>query len=151
MPWFRFSRGFPQKLSKTSFNFACNCNVRNRSRRDCDLCLFSQACRDASLRKSKIWRLSLLHYPPPPPTSDVNALPRPQIVRVPTGLCIKTRLSSQPLIWKWFFIFIQIKLIFTRKAVHLASSFLTGERLRILYEVLHEVHIIKSRFVKMTK
>ena len=43
------------------------------------------------------------------------------------------------------------KLIFTRKAVHLASSFLTGERLRILYEVLHEVHIIKSRFVKMTK
>ena len=89
--------------------------------------------------------------PPPPPTSDVNALPRPQIVRVPTGLCIKTRLSSQPLIWKWFFIFIQIKLIFTRKAVHLASSFLTGERLRILYEVLHEVHIIKSRFVKMTK
>ena len=66
MPWFRFSRGFPQKLSKTSFNFACNCNVRNRSRRDCDLCLYSQACRDANLRKSKIWRLSLLHYPPPP-------------------------------------------------------------------------------------
>ena len=32
--------------------------------------------------------------PPPPPTSDVNALPRPQIVRVPAGLCIKTRLSS---------------------------------------------------------
>ena len=22
---------------------------------------------DANLRKSKIWRLSLLHYPPPPP------------------------------------------------------------------------------------
>ena len=66
------------------------------SRRDCDLCLFSQACRDANLRRSKTWRLSLLHYPSP--TSDVNALPRQQIVRVPTGLCITTRLSAQPLI-----------------------------------------------------
>ena len=33
----------------------------------------------------------------------------------------KTRLSAQPLIWKWLFIFMQIKLIFTRKVVHLAS------------------------------
>ena len=41
--------------------------------------------------------------------------------RVPPGLCIKTRLSAQPLIWKWFFILMQIKLIFTRKVVHLAS------------------------------
>ena len=41
--------------------------------------------------------------------------------RVPPGLCIKTRLSAQPLIWKWFFILTQIKLIFTRKVVHLAS------------------------------
>ena len=44
---------------------------------------------------------SLFCTTPPPPTSDVNALPRPQIVRVPTGLCIKARLSSQPLIWKY--------------------------------------------------
>ena len=77
MPWFRFSRGFPQKLSKTSFNFACKCNVRNRSRRDCDLCLYSQACRDAKLRKSKIWRLSLLHYPPPPPHFGCQRTPPP--------------------------------------------------------------------------
>ena len=41
--------------------------------------------------------------------------------RVPPGLCIKTRLRAQPLIWKWFFILVQIKLIFTRKLVHLAS------------------------------
>ena len=27
---------------------------------------------------------------------------------VPPGLCIKTRLSAQPLIWKWFFILMQI-------------------------------------------
>ena len=39
----------------------------------------------------------------------------------PRGLCIKTRLSAQPFIWKWFFILMQIKLIFTRKVVHLAS------------------------------
>ena len=38
--------------------------------------------------------------------------------RVPPCLCIKTRLSAQPLIWKWFFILMQIKLIFTRKVVH---------------------------------
>ena len=40
---------------------------------------------------------------------------------VPPFLCIKTRLSVQPLIWKRFFILMQIKLIFTRKVVHLAS------------------------------
>ena len=31
--------------------------------------------------------------------------------RVPLGLCIKRRLSAQPLIWKWLFILVQIKLI----------------------------------------
>ena len=41
--------------------------------------------------------------------------------RVSPGLCIKTRSSAQPLIWKWFFILMQIKLIFTRKVVDLAS------------------------------
>ena len=41
--------------------------------------------------------------------------------RVPPGLCIKTRSRAQPLIWKWFFILMQIKLICTRKVVHLAS------------------------------
>ena len=41
--------------------------------------------------------------------------------RVPPGLCIKTRLSAQPLIWKWFFFLMQIKLISTRKVMHLAS------------------------------
>ena len=37
------------------------------------------------------------------------------------SLCIKTRLSAQPLIRKWLFILMQIKLIFTRKVVHFAS------------------------------
>ena len=41
--------------------------------------------------------------------------------RVPPGLCFKTRVGAQPLIWKSFFIIRQIKLIFTRKVVHLAS------------------------------
>ena len=42
-------------------------------------------------------------------------------IRVPPGLCFKTRVGAQPLIWKWFFILMQIKLIFTKKVVHLAS------------------------------
>ena len=37
------------------------------------------------------------------------------------GLCFKTRVGAQPLIWKSFFILMQIKLIFTRKVMHLAS------------------------------
>ena len=41
--------------------------------------------------------------------------------RVPPGLCFKTRVGAQPLIWKSFFILMRIKLIFTRKVVHLAS------------------------------
>ena len=44
--------------------------------------------------------------------------------RVPPGLCIKT--SVQPLILKWFFIHMQVKLIFTRKVVHLASFWKWG-------------------------
>ena len=46
--------------------------------------------------------------------------------QVSPGLCIKTRLSAQPLIWKLFFILMQIKLIFTRKVVHLASFWKWG-------------------------
>ena len=41
--------------------------------------------------------------------------------RVPKGLCIKTRSSARPLMWKLFFILMQIKLIFKGKVVHLAS------------------------------
>ena len=46
--------------------------------------------------------------------------------RVPPGLCIKTRLGAQPLIWKWFFILMQIKLISTRKVEHLTSFWYGG-------------------------
>ena len=46
--------------------------------------------------------------------------------RVPLGLCFKTRVSAQPLIWKSFSILKQIKLIFTRKVVHLASFWKWG-------------------------
>ena len=37
------------------------------------------------------------------------------------GLCFKARVGAQPQIWKSFFILMQIKLIFRRKVVHLAS------------------------------
>ena len=46
--------------------------------------------------------------------------------RVPPGFCFKTRIGAQPLIWKSFFILIQIKLIFTRKVVHLAPFWKWG-------------------------
>ena len=42
------------------------------------------------------------------------------------GLCFKTRVGAQPLIWKSFFILMQIELIFTRKVVHLASFWKWG-------------------------
>ena len=41
--------------------------------------------------------------------------------QVPPRLCIKTRLSVQLFIWNWFFILLQVNLIFTRKVEHLAS------------------------------
>ena len=40
--------------------------------------------------------------------------------RVPQDLCFKTSLSALPLIWKYFLILMEIKLIFTRKVAHLA-------------------------------
>ena len=46
--------------------------------------------------------------------------------RVPPGLCLKTRVGAQPLIWKSFFILLQIKLIFTRKVGHIASFWKWG-------------------------
>ena len=46
--------------------------------------------------------------------------------QVPPGLCFKTRVGAQPLIWKSFFILMQIKLIFTRKVGHLASFWKWG-------------------------
>ena len=46
--------------------------------------------------------------------------------RVSPSLCVKTRLKAQPLIWKWFFILMQIKLISTRKVVHLTSFWKLG-------------------------
>ena len=53
----------------------------------------------------------------PTPISE----PKQRPINISPGLCIKTRLSAQPLIWKLFFILMQMKLIFTRKAVHMTS------------------------------
>ena len=45
---------------------------------------------------------------------------------VPLGRCFKMRVGVQPLIWKSFFILMQIRLISTRKFVHLASFWKWG-------------------------
>ena len=42
-------------------------------------------------------------------------------VHVASNLCFKARLSAKTLIWKWFLIMMQIKLIFTWKVSQLAS------------------------------
>ena len=42
-------------------------------------------------------------------------------IRVAPKLCFKARLGEKSLMWKWLFILMQIKLIFTRKVSHLAS------------------------------
>ena len=52
---------------------------------------------------------------------DSSYIGRNRPFRVPPGLCFKARVGAQPLIWQSFFILMQIKLIFTRKVVHLAS------------------------------
>ena len=39
---------------------------------------------------------------------------------VASRLCFKVRLSARPLIWKWFFILMQIKLIFITRVLQLA-------------------------------
>ena len=49
-----------------------------------------------------------------------------QTSNVPPGLCIKTRLCAPPSMRKWLFILMQIKLIFTRKVVYLASFWKWG-------------------------
>ena len=83
---------------------------------------------------------------------------------VPPGLRIKTKLSAQPLIWKWFFIFMQIKLFSTRQVVHLASFWnwrfweiasglffggkLPGSSNSITRVTLKKVHNLKLSFSK---
>ena len=67
-----------------------------------------------------LWNLKLLNYVFSGPHKDLffGVINRP--FPSSPGLCFKMRVGAQPLIWKSFFILMQIKLIFTRKVVHLA-------------------------------
>ena len=69
--------------------------------------------------------------------------------RVPPALCFKTRVVAQPLMWKSFFILMQIKLIFTRKVVHLASFWKWGF-LELGSDLLQSVHSMKDPFAPDT-
>ena len=66
-------------------------------------------------KKRSIWPIKFDGY-----ENDTEKVNRPFLSS--PGLCIKTRLGAQPWIGKWVFIVMQIKLIFTRKVVHLASG-----------------------------
>ena len=58
-------------------------------------------------------RLAKPRNQPDFPTSISEPKQRP--INISPGLCIKTRLSAQPLIWKLFFILMMIKIIFHKK------------------------------------
>ena len=72
-----------------------------------------------------ITRSSVSSYTQYIPRSDISNT-RIGHFRVPPGLCFKTWVGAQPLIWKSFFILMQRKLIFTRKVVHFASFWKWG-------------------------
>ena len=57
------------------------------------------------------------------------------------NLCYESRLSAKPLILKGFFIFMQIKLIFTRKVLHLALEILE----QLFDEVEHDIMNYQNR------
>ena len=58
--------------------------------------------------------------------------------RVASSLCSKVRLSAKPLIWKWVFIVMKIKLIYTTKVLHLVS-FWKWEFLEPRNDLLHDL------------
>ena len=70
-------------------------------------------------KKRSIWPIKFDGY-----ENDTEKVNRPFLSS--PGLCIKTRLGAQPLVWKGFFFLRQIKLISTRKVVHLASFWQWG-------------------------
>ena len=79
--------------------------------------------------------------------------------RVPPGLCIKMRLSAQPLIWKWISILMQIKLIFTKRLStwpHFESESFRNSEMAYWKAVYHtvdtgwrwsECYVLKTNFV----
>ena len=71
----------------------------------------------------------------PTPISE----PKQRPINISPGLCIKTRLSTQPLIWKLFFILMQIKLIFTSNLGCLLGIVL---KVGIFLEISYCVHMI---------
>ena len=65
--------------------------------------------------------------------------------RVPPDLCIKTRLRAQPLIWKWFFILMQIKhLSFSFKLILLFLCNLLFRYQASLWREIKYMHICNS-------
>ena len=69
--------------------------------------------------------------------------------RVAPNLCLKTRLSGKPMIWKWFFILMQMKLIIiTRKALYLALFWKLGlwNTEMAFSSMKHDIHYLSHWF-----
>ena len=64
--------------------------------------------------------------------------------RIASSLCFQARLSAKPLTWKWFFILMQIKLIFT---IWYLASFLKVRVLRTR-QLAYSVHWINHYISK---
>ena len=77
---------------------------------------------------------AIVHFPTSSPGRFPLALevgekrPGDEVVHflVAASFCFKVRLSAKPVKWKLFFILMQIKLIITRKVLHLASYWKWG-------------------------
>ena len=107
--------------------------------------------------------ISLLNisYPLAVQCWDMKEQLRAQTIGHFRDLCIKTRLSAQPLIRKWLFILMQIKLIFTRKVVLLASFWKWGflelgsGLLQCDYnnrsQFYYSIHLVRCNFFKLLK
>ena len=105
--------------------------------------------------------ISLLNISCPLPVQcwDMKEQLRAQTMCHFRDLCIKTRLSAQSLIRKWFFIPMQIKLIFTRKVVHLTSFWnwgfleLGSGLLQCDYnnrgQFNYNIHLVRCNFFKL--
>ena len=68
--------------------------------------------------------------------------------RVAPNLCFKTRLSGKPMIWKYFFILMEMKLVITRKALYLALFWKLGlwNTEMAFRSMKHEIHYLYPWF-----
>ena len=77
------------------------------------------------------FKLIIIHYLPRKQNTkekNISTKGKRGHFRVPSGLCIKTRLGAQPFLWKWVLFAWEWKIIFISKVEHLTSFWYRGPR-----------------------